>query len=111
MSSGIATPACPAAPQRVLVTGGSGFIGSHLSGRLRAEGQDVLVADHIFQADQPTCPASSPVQYHPGPVRTTKTKTCVCGFIGMLGQAKLVGARLIAELRSATPFCLRWNGI
>jgi UDP-glucuronate decarboxylase len=33
---------------RVLVTGGAGFIGSHLCDRLLAEGSDVLCADNFF---------------------------------------------------------------
>ena len=35
-------------PQRVLVTGGAGFIGSHLCRRLLAMGHDVLVADNFY---------------------------------------------------------------
>ena len=33
---------------RVLVTGGAGFLGSHLCERLLAEGNDVLCADNFF---------------------------------------------------------------
>jgi UDP-glucuronate decarboxylase len=34
--------------KRVLVTGGAGFLGSHLCGRLVAEGNDVLCLDNFF---------------------------------------------------------------
>src|SRR6266536_4839413 len=34
--------------KRVLVTGGAGFLGSHLCERLRAAGHDVLCADNYF---------------------------------------------------------------
>ena len=34
--------------KRVLVTGGAGFIGSHLIDRLLEQGHDVLCADHLF---------------------------------------------------------------
>lgn len=34
--------------KRVLVTGGAGFIGSHLIGRLIEQGHDVLCADNLF---------------------------------------------------------------
>ena len=33
---------------RVLVTGGAGFLGSHLCERLLAEGCDVLCADNLY---------------------------------------------------------------
>ena len=35
-------------PQRVLVTGGAGFLGSHLCERLLADGYDVLCVDNYF---------------------------------------------------------------
>jgi len=34
--------------KRVLVTGGAGFLGSHLCERLLADGQDVLCVDNFF---------------------------------------------------------------
>lgn len=34
--------------KRILVTGGAGFIGSHLCERLLAQGQEILCADNFF---------------------------------------------------------------
>jgi hypothetical protein len=34
--------------KRILVTGGAGFIGSHLCGRLLADGHDVLCVDNFY---------------------------------------------------------------
>ncbi|HUC64646.1 MAG TPA: GDP-mannose 4,6-dehydratase, partial [Stellaceae bacterium] len=34
--------------KRVLITGGAGFLGSHLAERLLAEGNDVLCVDNYF---------------------------------------------------------------
>jgi len=34
--------------QKILITGGAGFIGSHLSERLLDEGHDVLCVDNYF---------------------------------------------------------------
>mgnify|MGYP003557897957 FL=1 len=36
------------ATKRVLVTGGAGFLGSHLCDRLVAAGHDVVCADNLF---------------------------------------------------------------
>ena len=38
--------------KRVLVTGGAGFLGSHLCDRLIAEGNEVLCADNFFTDDK-----------------------------------------------------------
>ena len=41
-------PNRPSTYKRVLVTGGAGFIGSHLVDRLMKEGHDVIVVDNLF---------------------------------------------------------------
>ena len=38
----------PMAPRRVLVTGGAGFIGTHLCARLVAAGHEVLCVDNFY---------------------------------------------------------------
>ena len=40
--------------KRILVTGGAGFLGSHLCERLLAEGHDVLCVDNFFTGTQAT---------------------------------------------------------
>jgi UDP-glucuronate decarboxylase len=37
---------------RILITGGSGFIGSHLSDRLLTEGHDILVVDNFYTSSR-----------------------------------------------------------
>ncbi|MBU0575004.1 MAG: NAD-dependent epimerase/dehydratase family protein, partial [Proteobacteria bacterium] len=34
--------------KRILITGGAGFLGSHLCERLLAEGHDILCLDNFF---------------------------------------------------------------
>ena len=112
------------ASKRVLVTGGSGFIGSHLCDRLIAEGNDVLCVDNFYSStrenvahllDHPrfellrhdiTFPLYVEVDeiYHlacpASPIHYQRdpvqtTKTAVHGSINVLGLAKRTGARVL----------------
>jgi UDP-glucuronate decarboxylase len=110
--------------KRTLVTGGSGFIGSHLCKRLLELGHDVLVVDNFYSSSRHnlhellgeprfelmrhdvTFPLYLEVDeiYHlacpASPVYYQRdpvqtTKTCVHGSINMLGLAKRLGARIL----------------
>ena len=114
----------PAAPQRILVTGGSGFIGSHLCRTLLSLGHDVLAVDNFYSSSRHnvvdllgeprfelmrhdvTFPLYVEVDqiYHlacpASPVFYQRdpvqtTKTCVHGSINMLGLAKRIGAPIL----------------
>ncbi len=109
---------------RVLVTGGSGFIGSHLTSRLLDEGHEVLVVDNYYSGSRSnlahllshprldvlrhdvTFPLYVEVDeiYHlacpASPVFYQRdpvqtTKTSVVGSINMLGLAKRTKARIL----------------
>jgi UDP-glucuronate decarboxylase len=110
--------------QRILISGGAGFLGSHLCERLVAEGHDVICLDNFFTSqkfnvshllDRPnfelirhdvTLPIFLEVDqiYHmacpaaPGHYQFNpiKTiKTSVLGSVNMLGMAKRCGARIL----------------
>ncbi|MHC8604612.1 UDP-glucuronic acid decarboxylase family protein [Arenicellales bacterium IMCC58067] len=110
--------------KRVLVTGGAGFLGSHLCDRLAAAGNDVVCVDNFYTGakeniadlrDKPnfelirhdiTFPLYLEVDeiYNlacpASPVHyqhdpVQTTKTCVHGAINMLGLAKRTGARIL----------------
>jgi len=109
---------------RILVTGGAGFIGSHLCERLLGDGYDVLCVDNYYSStkdniahllDHPrfevirhdvTFPLYVEVDqiFHlacpASPVHYQRdpvqtTKTAVHGSINMLGLAKRTGARIL----------------
>lgn len=109
---------------KVLVTGGAGFLGSHLCDRLIRDGHDTLCADNFFTGDKRNL---DQLRGHPrfelmrhdvtfplyvevdrifnlacpaSPVHyqhdpVQTTKTSVHGVINMLGLAKRVGARIL----------------
>ena len=110
--------------KRVLVTGGAGFLGSHLCERLLRDGHDVLCVDNYFTGRKDNI---VPLLDHPhfevmrhdvtfplyvevdeifnlacpaSPVHyqfdpVQTTKTSVIGAINMLGLAKRVGAKIM----------------
>lgn len=110
--------------KRILITGGAGFIGSHLSERLLGEGNDILCVDNYFTGDKRNIahlldsPYFEMVRHdviHPyyaevdeiynlacpaSPIHyqynPIKTvKTSVMGAINMLGLAKRVKAKIL----------------
>jgi UDP-glucuronate decarboxylase len=110
--------------KRIIVTGGAGFIGSHLCRRLVAEGNDVLCVDNFYtgtrdnivdllasprfellrhdvtfplyvEADEIYNLACPASPVHYQNDPVQTTKTSVHGAINMLGLAKRLGARIL----------------
>ena len=107
----------------ILVTGGSGFLGSHLCDRLIAEGHDVMCVDNFYTGSRRNCehlighPRFELIRHDvtfplyveadliynlacpASPIHyqhdpVQTTKTCVHGAINMLGLAKRLGSRI-----------------
>ncbi|HEN21060.1 MAG TPA: SDR family oxidoreductase [Desulfobacteraceae bacterium] len=114
----------PSSQKRILVTGGAGFLGSHLCDRFTAEGHDVICLDNFFTGAkrniahllgkpnfellrhdlvQPIFLEVDEIYNLACPAspfyyqyNPVKTiKTCVMGAINMLGLAKRVKARIL----------------
>jgi UDP-glucuronate decarboxylase len=115
--------------KRLLVTGGAGFLGSHLSDRLIAEGADVVCIDNFFSGSKDNIRHLFPNPYfelirhdviHPlfvevdgiyhlacpaSPIHYQQNpiktvKTTVMGTINMLGLAKRIRARILLSSSS-----------
>jgi len=113
-----------ATKKRVLVTGGAGFLGSHLCGRLLDEGCDVLCVDNYYSGTRDNVLDFMPNPHFElirhdvtfplyvevdeiynlacpaSPIHYQRdpvqtTKTSVHGAINMLGLAKRVGAKIL----------------
>ena len=116
-------------PNRILVTGGAGFLGSHLCDRPLAEGHDVLCVDNFYTSTRRNI---THLLEHPNfelmrhdvtfplyvevdriynlacpasPIHYQRdpvqtTKTSVHGAINMLGLAKRTGARILQSSTS-----------
>ncbi len=119
----------PLTHKRILITGGAGFLGSHLCERLLAEGNDILCVDNYFtgrkdniahlmgnthfemlrhdvtfplyvEVDEIYNLACPASPIHYQFDPVQTTKTSVLGAINMLGLAKRVGAKILQSSTS-----------
>jgi UDP-glucuronate decarboxylase len=119
----------PLIRKRILITGGAGFLGSHLSERLLAEGNDILCVDNYFtgrkdniahlldnrnfeayrhditfplyvEVDEIYNLACPASPIHYQFDPVQTTKTSVIGAINMLGLAKRIGATILQSSTS-----------
>ncbi|MGO8929048.1 MAG: NAD-dependent epimerase/dehydratase family protein [Limisphaerales bacterium] len=76
----MSTPLASRIPQHVLVTGGAGFIGSHLAERLLADGKSVVVVDDLSTGRLENLRA---VRAHPR-LRVIESRVSRCRGLGQL---------------------------
>src|SRR2546423_7429250 len=121
----------PNSLKRILVTGGAGFVGSHLCDRLVAQGHDVICIDNLFTSQKQNIQhllgkpnfefirhdvvdpillevdeiynLACPASPPHYQYNPVKTmKTSVVGAINMLGMAKRVRAKILQASTSET---------
>jgi UDP-glucose 4-epimerase len=66
------------APKRILVTGGAGFIASHVADRLVATGHEVAVVDNLSMGKQEYVPAAA--QFYPYDIKSLETADLIRRF-------------------------------
>ncbi len=65
-------------PKRILVTGGAGFIGSHVADRLVEAGHDVAVVDNLIIGKREYVPAGA--QFYPYDIKSRDTASLIRGW-------------------------------
>ena len=65
-------------PKRILVTGGAGFIGSHVADQLVAAGHDVAVVDNLSMGKREYVPAAA--QFYPYDIKSPETVELIRGW-------------------------------
>jgi UDP-glucose 4-epimerase len=65
-------------PKRILVTGGAGFIGSHVANQLVATGHEVAVVDNLSMGKREYVPAGA--QFYPFDIKSAETVELIRGW-------------------------------
>ncbi|MBN4059345.1 NAD-dependent epimerase/dehydratase family protein [Dehalococcoides mccartyi] len=88
---------------RCLVTGGAGFIGSHLSARLLAEGQEVVVLDNLSQGNKLEESVADSVEFIQGDIADSDTVLeAARGCDTIFHMASIVGVDIVAKKHTLT---------
>jgi UDP-glucose 4-epimerase len=85
-------------PMRALVTGGAGFIGSHIAQRLVETGHEVVVLDNFFTGSRANLAAIDRVRVFEGDVRhLAAVEECATGCEVIFHEAAIVSVPLSVE--------------
>ncbi len=66
------------APKRILVTGGAGFIASHVADRLVAAGHEVAVVDNLSTGKREYAPQQA--QFYPDDIKSAEVADLICDW-------------------------------
>jgi UDP-glucose 4-epimerase len=65
-------------PKRILITGGAGFIGSHVADQMLAAGHDLAVVDNLSMGKREYVPAGA--QFYPYDIKSPETAELIRGW-------------------------------
>src|SRR5512134_2756484 len=79
---------------KVLVTGGAGFIGSHLAERLLSAGDKVRILDNLSTGKRENLPQDSAIEFIEGDIRDTQmVNRCVEGMDAVVHLAAVASVQ------------------
>jgi UDP-glucose 4-epimerase len=82
---------------RILVTGGAGFIGSHLAERLLQDGHEVRVLDNLSTGRRENLPTHPRLEFVEGDIRATGAMSAVAGIDAIYHLAAVASVQASVE--------------
>jgi UDP-glucose 4-epimerase len=84
--------------QRIVITGGAGFIGSHLTSTLLEMGNDVVVVDILLRGNKIPKEVQSKIEFHQVDVRDSEAMAKICKGAHLIFHfAAILGVDIVAD--------------